>query len=241
MCGRYSLSVNPPAIQLRFHLAEPVLPAPRSEFSLPRYNVAPTQDILIVRLTAAGERIGAWTRWGLVPPSAKDLSGGAKMINARKETLFDKVVFKTPIRLRRCLIPSDGFFEWKAVGKQKQPYRFMRKDGSIFAMAGIWSRWRGPDGSVVDTASIITCPPNQLVEPFHDRMPVILADDSFPLWLDPALETREPLEHLLVPCPANDLVAVPVSRTVNDVKRDDPSCLEQVPPLEPKEQLGFDF
>lgn len=242
VCGRYSLSVNPPAIQLHFKLSQPLLPPPHAEFALPRYNIAPTQDVLIVRPDAAGARVGAWTRWGLVPPNAKDLSGGARMINARAETIFDKPVFKMAAQLRRCLVPSDGFFEWRSVGRKKQPYRMMLKDGGLFGMAGVWSRWRAEDGCVVDTCSVLTCAPNELAGRFHDRMPVILRPESWDLWLDRTIKDRAPLEHLLVPYANEEMAAVPVSRNVNDVRRDDPTCVEEVePPASPPKQLGFSF
>jgi putative SOS response-associated peptidase YedK len=242
MCGRYSVSAKPAAIQARFNLDQPIAEPPRAEFALPRFNVAPTQDIVIVRMSTAGERIGVWARWGLVPASAKDLSGGARMINARAETLFSKPVFKMNAQLRRCLVPADGFFEWTEVGpKTKQPYRLRLKDSTIFAMAGIWSRWRGDDGSVVDTASVITCGANGIVQPFHDRMPVILKEDDWKLWLDPNVKTQEALEHLFVPLPEDQMAAVSVSRAVNSVKNDDPKCIEEVEPLKPAEQLGFGF
>lgn len=242
MCGRYSLSVHPPAIQTRFRLDQPLLPPPSPELVLPRYNVAPTQDVVIVRPNAAGDRVGAWTRWGLVPPNARDLSAGARMINARSETVFERPVFKLAAQLRRCLVPSDGFFEWKAFGRQKQPYRIMMKDGSLFGMAGIWSRWRSEDGRVVDTCSILTCPPNEVAGQFHDRMPVILREEDWPLWLDGTIKQREPLQHLLVPYANEEMTAVPVSRNVNDVRRDDPTCVEEVEPPAPQpKQLGFSF
>jgi putative SOS response-associated peptidase YedK len=241
VCGRYSVSVDPERIQPRFQLDRPLEPAPNPEFALPRYNVAPTQDVVIVRMNAAGERVGVWARLGLVPPSAKDLSGGARMINARAETLFTKPVFKMNAQLRRCLIPADGFFEWTAAGKRKQPYRIGMKDGRLFAMAGIWSRWRGADGSVVDTCSVVTASPNELVAPFHDRMPVIVAEEDWPLWLDRHVKTQEPLQHLFRAYPREEMAAVSVSRSVNSVKNDDPTCIEEVEPLRPPEQLGFGF
>jgi putative SOS response-associated peptidase YedK len=241
VCGRYSLSANPPTIQPRFDLAQPIAPAPNPDFVLPRYNVAPTQDVVIVRTSAAGERVGVWARWGLVPASAKDLSGGARMINARAETLFSKPVFKINAQLRRCLVPADGFFEWTGVGKRKQPYRLCMKDERIFAMAGIWSRWRGADGSVVDTCSVVTCAANDLVSPFHDRMPVIVKDEDWELWLDAGVKEKEPLEKLFLPFAPEQMKAVSVSRSVNSVKNDDPSCIEETEPLKPEEQLGFGF
>ncbi len=241
MCGRYSLSVDPLTIQPRFQLDRPIEGPPRPEFGLPRFNVAPTQDVIIVRRNAAGERVGVWARWGLVPPSAKDPSGGGKMINARAETLFTKPVFKMSAQLRRCLVPADGFFEWTGAGKRKQPFRLMMRDGRVFAMAGIWSRWRGADGEVVDTCSVVTCAPSPLIAPFHDRMPVILKEEDWPLWLDAHVKTEAELERLFAAYPDAEMAAVSVSRSVNSVKNDDPSCLEPVEPLRPVEQLGFGF
>ena len=217
MCGRYMLTSPVDALRQLFRFEQrPNL--------MPRYNIAPTQDVPIVRLTqdsAARELL--MVRWGLVPPWAGDLKGGARLINARCETVDRIRPFREAYQRRRCLVPADGFFEWRKDGKARQPFLFRRKDRGPFAFAGLWERWREPaDGSVVRTCTIITCPPNAVVAPLHDRMPVILADGDHERWLDPAGDARD----LLVPCPAAWLESLPVNPRVNSPKYDDPECIQ---------------
>jgi putative SOS response-associated peptidase YedK len=236
MCGRFTLTVPPEMLKELFGVDDVAsLPA--------RYNIAPTQDVAIVRRSRqTGKKKLDLARWGL--------AGTAKMINARQETVFEKPPFASAVRARRCLVPADGFFEWRpAADGGKQPIRVRVKDQLVFAMAGIFERWKSPAGEWVETCSVITTKPNELVAPVHDRMPVILAPESWELWLDQSVRDREPLEHLFAPFPAAQMIAEPVSRRVNDVNNDDPSCIEVVseevasPPArksKPK-QLGFDF
>jgi putative SOS response-associated peptidase YedK len=194
---------------------------------MPRYNIAPTQDVPIVRLTrdrAARELI--MVRWGLVPFWAEDLKIGNRLINARRETVHSMRPFREAYSRRRCLVPADGFFEWRKQGKARQPLLVRRKDQAPFAFAGLWERWKNPsDGTAVRSCTIITCPANELVAPIHDRMPVILAPENYARWLDPA--AGDP-RSLLEPCPAAWLESFPVNPRVNDPKCDDPECIQPV-------------
>src|SRR5690349_9739712 len=212
MCGRFTLTVPQEMLGELFGI-DPLASLP------PRYNIAPTQDIVIVRRSRQdGTKKLDLARWGL--------AGTAKMINARQETLFEKAPFAASARTRRCLVPADGFFEWRAQPEGgKQPLRIHLKDGRIFAMAGIHERWKSPAGECVETCSVVTTRPNALLAPIHNRMPVIVAPEDWELWLDPKIQAREPLEHLFLPFPAEALAADPVSRRVNDVSNDDADCL----------------
>jgi len=220
MCGRYMLTSPVDALRQLFRFEQrPNL--------MPRYNIAPTQDVPIVRLTQdATARELLMVRWGLVPFWADDLKGGARLINARCETVQRIRPFREAYQRRRCLVPADGFFEWRKDGKSRQPFLFRRKDRAPFAFAGLWERWREPsDGTVVRSCTIITCPANAVVAPLHDRMPVILAPDDHERWLDPADDAR----GLLVPCPAAWLESTAVNARVNSPNYDDPECIQ--PPV----------
>ena len=227
MCGRFTLSTPADVVAEVLELASlPVLE--------PRYNIAPTQLALAVRGAradaggAAGGvpgRRGDMLRWGLIPRWAKDVSIGARMINARGETLTSKPSFRSAFRRRRCLIPADGFYEWQQRGKGKQPYYIKRHDGMVFALAGLWELWQSPDGAPVESCTIITTEPNDAVKPLHDRMPVILAPGDFDLWLDPEVTQPERVQPLLRPSPPEELVAYPVSTHVNSPAHDSPECV----------------
>jgi len=167
-------------------------------------------------------------RWGLIPFWAKDPSIGFKMINARAETVAAKPAFREAIRKRRCLIPADGFYEWLKNGKVKTPFCFTMADDSIFAFAGIWDSWRNPEGKAIETCSIITTTPNALLIDIHDRMPVILPDDAYDLWLDPGFQKPDAICDLLKPFDPNLMRRYEVSNRVNLVKNDDPACAEPV-------------
>jgi len=206
MCGRYALHASPEVIALAFGLSE--IPA-----CAPRYNIAPAAQVLIVRKSEA-----AIARWGLIPRWAKDPSIGARMNNARAETVAEKPSFREAYRKRRCLIPASGFYEWKAEAGRKQPYYVFPRAGELFAFAGLWESWRGPDG-VLQTCAIITTAANEAMASVHDRMPVILAKESCPAWLDGA-------EGLLRPCPSGDIGIRRVSRTVNNARNDVPALIE---------------
>ena len=218
MCGRFELHTNPAAIALAFGLSQPPAIAPR-------YNIAPTQDVPVVRETRDGDRELAQVRWGLVPRWAKDPSIGVRMINARAETLADKPAFRNALKWHRCLLPADGFYEWKAVAGGKQPYRIGMKDGAVFALAGLTERWLSPDGEVLDTCAIVTTPANALMGPLHDRMPLIIAPEDYARWLDRSIED---VADLLSPYTANAMSFHPVSTRVNAVKNYDASIIEPV-------------
>lgn len=197
----------------------------------PRYNIAPSQGILAVRAApdgGDGAREAAVLRWGLVPSWAKDPDIGNRMINARAETVAEKPSFRAAFRRRRCLVPATGFYEWRAASGPKQPYTIGMADGGPFAMAGLWEHWTEPDGAAVETCAILTTEANELLRPIHARMPVIVAPSDFDLWLDPALAMPELLAPLLRPFDAAAMAAHPVSRHVNNVRNDDPACLEPV-------------
>lgn len=224
MCGRYMLTSPVEALRQLFLFEQrPNLP--------PRFNIAPTQDVPIVRWNRERtERELALVRWGLVPFWAKDLKIGARMINARAETVATLPAFREAYRQRRCLIPADGFFEWQKVGKARQPFLIKRRDGAPFALAGLWERWRAPgDDKSLHSCTIITTSANELVAPLHDRMPVILAPDDHDRWLDLESDGRP----VLKPCPAAWLETYPVSPRVNRPQNDDAACIQ---PLDDTDQ-----
>lgn len=219
MCGRYELHASPAAIALAFGLPAPPALAPR-------YNIAPMQDVPVVRLSHAGTRELAFVRWGLVPRWAKDPSIGARMINARAETLAEKPSFRTALRRHRCLIPADGFYEWKvAAGGGKQPIHIGMKDGATFAFAGLTERWLSQEGEVLDTCTIVTTRANALLAPLHDRMPAIVAPARYGAWLDVA---NTDVAAFFEPYPADAMTYYPVSTRVNSVRHDDASLMERV-------------
>ncbi len=220
MCGRYTLSSPSDDIALLFDIPElPSLP--------PRYNLAPTQEAAVVRVTQpGGPRRLDLLRWGLIPYWAKEAAIGNKMINARAEGVAEKPAFKWSFQKKRCLVAADGFYEWKTEGKLKQPFLIHRQDGKPFAFAGLWSSWRDPEKSEpVETFTIITTDANDLLRPLHDRMPVIVDPEKFDLWLDPRVEDAMKLLLLLVPHDVDGYEAFPVSRAVNSPAHDEPDCI----------------
>lgn len=220
MCGRYTLSSKGDEVALLFDLQEiPQLPL--------RYNIAPTQETAVVRVERPGEpRRLDLLRWGLIPYWAKEASIGNRMINARAESVAEKPAYRWSFRKKRCLIPTDGFYEWKKEGKAKQPYLIRRKDAKPFAFAGLWDRWQDPERGPIDTFTILTTDANELIRPLHDRMPVILDPRDFDLWLDPAFENRESLQPLLAPFDPGQMETFPVSRAVNSPANDVADCIE---------------
>jgi putative SOS response-associated peptidase YedK len=214
MCGRYALTSPPAVIAERFGLAW----TPEIE---PHYNIAPSQVIPVVRETEAGRAL-AMLKWGLIPWWAKDATIGAKLVNARAETLADKPAFRDAYRRRHCLIPADAFYEWKPIEGRKQPYCIRLRAPGLFGMAGLWERWKAPDGQVVESCTIVTVDANSVVAPLHDRMPLILAPEDYGAWL--AAETRA-LPHAV---PAEAMVAYPVSPLVSNAKNDVPACLAPI-------------
>ena len=181
----------------------------------------------------------SFVRWGLIPSWAKDSSIAAKMINARSETASMKPAFRDALKSRRCLIPADAFYEWKRIGKSKQPYCFEVNEGELFAFAGIWDRWKNASGNLVETCSILTTTPNAVTAVVHDRMPVILDPDSYDLWLDPGMKDVGSVSELLKPCDAKIVRSFPVSTRVNQVINDDAACSAQVELVETQNQLLF--
>lgn len=218
MCGRYSLA-NDAVDKMARRFAFSNI---RIEWR-PSYNIAPTEDALAVMVNKAGQREAALLRWGLIPFWAKDLKIGASMINAKAETLTTKAAFKEAFEQRRCLIPADGFYEWRKDGPFKQAIRFTQADGEAFAFAGLWASWRGPQGTV-RSCTIVTTEPNDLVRPIHDRMPVILSEEAERMWLDASIVNPETLAGVLAPFPAGSMRAVPVSNAVNYVANKGPEC-----------------
>jgi putative SOS response-associated peptidase YedK len=216
VCGRYELHAHPAAIALAFGLGVP--PA-----VVPRYNIAPTQQVPIVRRAADSLNELVEVRWGLVPRWAKNPAIGVRMINARAETAAEKRAFRNAFRRHRCLLPADGFYEWKTLASGKQPVHVGMKDRQPFGLAGLYERWLAADGTVLDTCTIVTTGANALLRPLHDRMPVIIAPADHARWLDPA---NEAVTDLLVPYPADAMTWHPVSSRVNAVRNDDPSLIE---------------
>jgi putative SOS response-associated peptidase YedK len=222
MCGRYTL-INVAKITQAFpwiheHISDDVS----------RYNIAPTQPILAVTNNHA-DRL-EHLHWGLIPSWAKDPAIGNRMINARAETLAEKPAFRTALRRRRCLVPADGFYEWKKDpdGKTKTPMHVRMKDAGVFAFAGLWDVWRSPDGSVLPSCTLITTEPNELMKDIHDRMPVIIKREDYQRWLDANERDPADLTELLKPYPASEMEARPVSKTVNNPKNDSPACIESM-------------
>jgi putative SOS response-associated peptidase YedK len=189
----------------------------------PRYNIAPTQAVLVVRRDQQGALRASLMRWGLIPSWAGDPSIGARTINARAETAASKPSFREPLQRKRCLIPADGFYEWQRAAKQKQPCCFEVGDGAVFAFAGLWDSWRGRDGQAVESCTILTTTPNQLAD-VHDRMPVILASEQLDRWLDPSMQDAVTAVALLTPFDSHRMRRYPVSTRVNAVVNDDPDC-----------------
>jgi putative SOS response-associated peptidase YedK len=190
-----------------------------------RYNIAPTQPVMVVRRAEGGPgREMTACRWGLVPSWAKDPSIEGRAFNARSEGVAEKPMFRGPLRSKRCLVPADGFYEWAKAGPRKQPHYIRRKDGSPFAFAGLWDAWASPDGTVLETCTILTTSPNAAVAPIHDRMPVILDRADYDRWLTREALVKE-LLALLRPCPAEVLTSHPVGPHVNRASNDGPECV----------------
>lgn len=226
MCGRF-VAASPPDEIARYFSAD----APERALE-PSWNVAPTDDVLVVHADGEARRLAAF-HWGLVPMWAKDPSIGSRMINARAESLAEKGAYQHAFRRRRCLVPADGFYEWKAVPgqKRKQPWFVRRADGDPMALAGLWERWPGADREATETlrsCTIITTTPNEVLAELHDRMPVILAPSAWDQWLDPDNEDLDALAALLVPPPSELLALHPVSSAVGDVRTNGPELVEPV-------------
>jgi putative SOS response-associated peptidase YedK len=219
MCGRYRLSRRKQLVEEYFDSVS------EEEDWNPRYNIAPTQPVPVIRQNPKEPvRELSLMKWGLVPSWAPNPSVAARMINARSETASTKPAFREALKSRRCLIPADGFYEWMRTGKAKQPYCFEVNEGELFAFAGLWDRWRDPSGNAVETCSILTTTPNAVTSPVHDRMPVILDPDSYDLWLDPGMRDVAAASDLLKPYDARLMRCYPISTRINSVVNDDEEC-----------------
>jgi len=219
VCGRYKLSRRKQIVEEYFDTAS------GEEDWSPRYNVAPTQPVPVIRQHPKETvRELSLMRWGLIPSWSKDSSVAARMINARSETAATKPAFRDALKSRRCLIPADGFYEWTRTGKTKQPYCFEVNEGELFAFAGIWDRWKDPSGNWMKTSSILTTTPNAVTSAVHDRMPVILDPDAYDLWLDPGMQNVAAVSDLLKPHNARLMRCYPVSTRINHVANDDEAC-----------------
>ena len=223
MCGRFTLFEADKILSKEFGVTG--LP-PLS----PRYNIAPSQPVTAVRATATGSgREFAFLRWGLIPSWSKDPLIGNRLINARSETVQEKPSFRNAFRRHRCLIPTNGFFEWQRQGRGKQPYFVRMRDERLFAFAGLWDRWESPDKRVIETCTILTTAANTVLAPIHDRMPVIVPHGEYARWLDTSLQDTGSLAPLLVPYPPEEMLAFPVSFRVNAPSNDDEGCVAPLP------------
>ena len=222
MCGRFTQE-RPTSDLAEIFAAEDLADAPGA-----RFNVAPTDEAAVVVEREERRALKAY-RWGLIPHWADSPKIGNRMFNARAETLTTSPAFRDAFRRRRCLVPVDSFFEWRREGTVRQPFRIVRTDSRPLALAGLWSGWRDPETDEVRrTFTIITTTPNDLMRPIHNRMPVVLAEEAWDLWLDTGLPDPGELQGLLVPAADADLEAYPVSRAVNNVRNDGPSLIERL-------------
>ena len=219
MCGRFTLTVDPGQLQDTF----PWVSVP-DDIS-PRFNISPSQPVAVV--ANDGQNQLDFFVWGLIPSWAKDPQIGNRLINARAETLAEKPSFRTAFRRRRCLVLADGFYEWRqdAGQKSKTPMFIQLKSRQPFAFAGLWEVWHATDGSEIRSCTIITTQPNELMAPIHNRMPVILPSEAYPLWLSSEEKGSADLNPLLVPYPAEQMTAYPVSRLVNSPQNDSPEVI----------------
>jgi putative SOS response-associated peptidase YedK len=233
MCGRFTLTDPDADLAVQFNLPE--IPGMQ-----PRYNIAPTQPVAAVRLAAeSAAREMVLLHWGLIPFWAKDPGIGNRMINARSETAAEKPAFRAAFKRRRCLVVADGFYEWQKQNGWKQPFYIRMKDERPFAFAGLWEHWEGEGGNVVESCTLLTTKPNDLIRPLHNRMPVILHPRDYGLWLDVEIQDKEQLQPLLGPFPGDDMDAYPVSRFVNKPQNDDPRCIDPLPESKADRLPGF--
>lgn len=223
MCGRFTQTASASVIAQQFGVAAP-------PWLTARYNIAPSQPVAVVRLapgTAAREL--ALLRWGLIPSWAKDPKIGVQCINAKAETVAEKPSFRAAFKARRCLVPATGFYEWQMQGGVKLPMWIGLKSRQPFAFAGLWEQWQSPDGEGIESCTILTTEPNELLQPIHNRMPVILPSASYAQWLDHTIKQAASLVALLHPYPSGELEAYPVSTLMNNPRHDAPDCLDPVP------------
>jgi putative SOS response-associated peptidase YedK len=233
VCGRYTLKSSGEALARHFELRE--VP----QFA-PRYNIAPSQDVRVVRVDAGGERTLRQHRWGLVPFWAESAAVGNRMINARSETAATKPAFREALRQRRCLVPMDGFYEWKRSGPRPGPRWFSAPDGELWGVAGLWERWRDPAGSELLSCTLLTTDANAAVAEVHDRMPVVLSPRDYATWLDPDLTDTKLLQSLLRPLASAAMACRAVSERVNDPRFDAAECLDAPEPPAQGDLFGLD-
>ena len=219
MCGRFTLQTPEAQIRKAFHLqnTEPL------DLS-PRYNIAPSQDIPIIRNAENGHEL-ILAQWGLVPHWSKESKTKYSTINARIETVAEKPTYRIPFRSQRCLIPADGFYEWKLLNGHKIPHYIRMRTGGVFAFAGLWDKWEG-EGKILDSCSIIVMPANEVIKPVHERMPAIIAPAHYDLWLDPRITEKEEIMEYLNSAPSGALKFYPISPWVNSPEHDDERCIK---------------
>lgn len=219
MCGRFTLLIPGEELAESFNLeAAPAL--------APRYNIAPTQPVATVRRNPdTGRRELVHVHWGLIPFWAKDPSIGSRMINARSETVAEKPAYRAAFKYRRCIVPASGFYEWRKQNSHKQPYYIHHKDGAPLALAGLWEHWQSADGSELESCTILTTTPNEMMRDLHNRMPVILEPADYEVWLQSDGQNQDELQHLLRPAVEEMLTAYPVSTFVNRPQNDAPECI----------------
>ncbi len=235
MCGRASLNKIEKELEARFQAV--FYPEEQEAYQvLPNYNIAPTHYHPVITHDDRGHL--QYFRWGLIPFWAKDVSIGSRLINARSETVAQKPAFKNALHKRRCLVPFDGFYEWKRAGKVKTPYRITWQGERIFCIAGLWESWKSPEGAIIHSFTLLTQPPNDLMATIHNRMPAILLPEQEALWIDPALSAEAALQ-LIHPLPETLLRAYPVSKRVNKVTENDAALLEPAPPDGPQQGKLF--
>lgn len=231
MCARYSIGFTEKQVRDLFNL-EPEEPVEA------RYNVAPTQDVpAVIEGRDDHKRHLQTFKWGLVPSWSDDLKIATKLINARSETIFEKPAFREAARRHRCLIPAMGFYEWRSEGKKKQPYFFRLKSGKPMAFAGLYETKRLAGDQRLRTCTIVTCAPNELVKPFHDRMPAVVREEDFNEWLSKSVESPKDLLPILVPFSESEMECFPVSTSVNKVDTEGPECVNPVQTQE--DQMGL--
>jgi len=222
MCGRFTLTVSPDTLSSLF----------KAEWSSPfrpRYNIAPTQQSPVVRTSQADNKLHIdLLKWGLIPSWAKDASIGNHMINARSETVDQKPSFRTALKHRRCIVPASGFYEWQEVGGKKHPLYIKLKDDSLMMFAGIWDHWKNTEGEVIESFSILTTVTNELIQPLHDRMPVILTPENKDIWLDSQVADPERLKPLFIPHSSDLMEMYHVSDLVNSPRNDNPECIQPI-------------
>jgi putative SOS response-associated peptidase YedK len=219
MCGRFAQRSDPKRLAKEFKVDMPEVE--------PRYNIAPTQEILGVLASEDGREM-KFFKWGLIPSWAKDTAMGARLINARSETVEEKPAFREAFKKRRCIIPADGFYEWQRMEGRKQPFFFQMKDERPFGFAGLWERWQGVGGEAIESCTILTTEANEVLRPVHDRMPVILHSDDYKLWLDEDMRKRELLKDLLRPYPAEEMISHPVSTAINSPHNQGATLIERM-------------